>query len=310
MTATHDRTEPTTYEAAQLDGARTIHARIIAILAALPAIGKDQRNQQQGFMYRGHDDVLNALNPLLAEHGVFIAPKVLKRIENTRTTKQGTTMYEVNLCVLYTFYGAGGDYIEASAWGEGTDSGDKSTNKAMTMAFKNVLAQVFAVSTAELSDADATTPEPTTRGSTPRPERGSRADTKFDPGKSLLPGAILVKTQEDADALIRGLIEIDPLRPWEAIQDYVCGAVFSCARADLSIAQNAEWWRRLANVVVKIQELAGPGDFPPATRGQIEEGFAWAFNGVVLLLDDLDDEPTESEQDAAQEAYEAAEREE
>lgn len=140
----------------------TIYQRMLLILGELPAIGKTQENKQQGFHYRGHDDVMNALNPLLAKHGVFFVPDVLERVTAERKTRQGGTMYEVNLHVRYTFFGVRGDEFTASAWGEGTDTGDKSTNKAMTMALKNVLAQTFALATAELSDADAETPEETT----------------------------------------------------------------------------------------------------------------------------------------------------
>src|SRR5262249_15506283 len=110
------------------DDRRTVYERMVAVIGALPAIGKTQRNQQQGFMFRGHDDVMNALNPLLAEHGVFIVPKVLARETATRSTDRGKTMYEVNLHVGFTFYGLLGDSFTASGWGEGTDMGDKATN--------------------------------------------------------------------------------------------------------------------------------------------------------------------------------------
>jgi hypothetical protein len=136
---------------------------MVAIIGELPAIGKTQRNAQQNFMFRGHDDVMNALNPLLAKHGVFIVPDVLERVTAERQTSQNKTMYEVNLHVRFTFYGAAGDSFIATGWGEGTDMGDKATNKAMTMAFKYVIAQSFALATAETSDADADTPEETTR---------------------------------------------------------------------------------------------------------------------------------------------------
>lgn len=141
----------------------SIHMRMAKIVAEMPAIGKGQRNTQQNFMYRGHDDVMNALNPLLSTHEVFFTPNVRERITAQRTTRQGGIMYEVNLLVEYTFWGPEGDSITASAWGEGTDSGDKATNKAMTMALKNVLAQTFAVSTEESSrlDTDAHTDEET-----------------------------------------------------------------------------------------------------------------------------------------------------
>lgn len=148
----------------------SVFERMVAILDELPAIGKTQKNQQQGFNFRGHDDVLNALNPLLAKHGVFIIPDVLERIPAERQTKSGSTMYEVNLHVRFFFYGADGDSFTASTWGEGTDSGDKATNKAMTMAFKNVLIQAFAINTSDNVDADHHAPEETTRNNQ-QPER-------------------------------------------------------------------------------------------------------------------------------------------
>lgn len=141
----------------------TVFERMVRILDELPAIGKNQKNAQQGFNFRGHDDVLNALNPLLAKHGVFIIPDVLERIPAERQTKSGSTMYEVNLHVRFFFYGEDGDSFTASTWGEGTDSGDKATNKAMTMAFKNILIQAFAINTSDNVDADHETPAETTR---------------------------------------------------------------------------------------------------------------------------------------------------
>jgi hypothetical protein len=150
-------------------GKLTVYQRMAAVLSELPAIGKEAYNQQQSFHYRSHDDVLNALNPLLAKWGLFILPQVLERTTSERKTRSGGTMYEVNLHVQYTFFGVDGDSVTASAWGEGTDSGDKSTNKAMTMAFKNVLAQAFAVSTADTIDSDGQTPEETEGRADARP---------------------------------------------------------------------------------------------------------------------------------------------
>lgn len=144
----------------------TIHECLGRVLAELPAIGKTQQNREQGFAFRGIDDVLNALNPLLSKYGVFYVPDVLERVVNHRTTRSNTTMYEVNLHVRYTFYGPAGDSLAASGWGEGTDMGDKATNKAMTGAMKYVLFQVFAIATAEASelDSDLHSPGETTAG--------------------------------------------------------------------------------------------------------------------------------------------------
>lgn len=132
-----------------------IHILLARVLGELPAIGKNQRNQQQGFNFRGIDDVLNALNPLLAKHGVFFVPDVLEMRTSERTTSKGNALYTVHMHVRYTFYGPNGDTLTTSGWGEGTDSGDKATSKAMMMAMKYVLFQVLAISTEEQSAADA-----------------------------------------------------------------------------------------------------------------------------------------------------------
>jgi hypothetical protein len=124
------------------------------ILADLPAIGRNSENREQGFAFRGIDDTKNALNPLLARYGVFYLPDVIERVCDRRTTRNGGTMYEVNLHVRYTFYGPAGDSVSGSTWGEGTDSGDKATNKGMTGAEKQMLFQAFAIATAEQRDDD------------------------------------------------------------------------------------------------------------------------------------------------------------
>lgn len=273
----------------------TIHERMTAILAELPALGKDSFNEQQRFHYRAHDDVLNALNPLLAKYGVYVTPDVIERVQNVRTTASGKAMYEVNLHVRFTFHGEDGSSVTASGWGEGTDLGDKATNKAMTGAFKYVLFQTFAISTAEASDADDESPEETMAQAESRQAREERATPKkvpkpkaiktFDPGKDLLPGAIRVATEEDAVAVRQGQRDLDPTQPWADIEAFLCAATFEKPYDDLSTPEKREFWTRLANAVVKVNELAGPGgDFPPPTSEQIREGYAWAFKGVTIAF--------------------------
>lgn len=269
----------------------TIHERMVAVMTELPAIGKGRFNEQQRFAYRGHDDVMNALNPLLCKHGVFLVPRVLDRVTAERMTGNNKTMYEVNLHVEFTFWAADGTSLRASTWGEGTDMGDKSTNKAMTMAFKNVLAVAFAISTEELSAGDEGSVEETTRyvqenrqaaqeGRQPRQSK----PREFDVARDLLEGAVRVASLDDANALRLALRDFDPAQDWPAIEEYVATHVFERGLDSLTPKQTTEYWTRLANAVVKIGDLAGPGDFPPPSSEQIAEGFAYGFNGVVLAL--------------------------
>ena len=52
---------------------------INAVMADVGAIGKDSKNQTQGFMYRGVDAVMNALQPAMVKHGIFVMPEVLEQ---------------------------------------------------------------------------------------------------------------------------------------------------------------------------------------------------------------------------------------
>lgn len=138
----------------------TIHEAIPAIMQELGAIGKEKRNTQQGFMYRGIDDVMNALNPLLAKYKVFVAPEVLEQTrEERKTSKGGLLIYSI--CrVRFTFWANDGTNFQAVVVGEGMDSGDKATNKAMSVAFKYACFQVFCIPTEEMPDVDAESPNP------------------------------------------------------------------------------------------------------------------------------------------------------
>ena len=136
-----------------------IYESITKIMEEVPTVGKNQKNKTQGFMYRGIDDVMNALQPLLAKNKVFIVPEILEQTREERTTKTGGGLIYSICKIKYKFYAEDGTFIEAITIGEGMDSGDKATNKAMAIAMKYALFQVFCIPTEEMKDPDAETPE-------------------------------------------------------------------------------------------------------------------------------------------------------
>lgn len=140
-----------------------IYESITKIMEEVPAIGKDQQNKQQGFKYRGIDDVMNALQPLLSKNKVFIVPEILEQIREERQTSKGGNLIYSICKIKYKFYAEDGTFIEAITIGEGMDSGDKATNKAMAIAMKYALFQVFCIPTEEMKDPDNETPEPSTK---------------------------------------------------------------------------------------------------------------------------------------------------
>lgn len=136
-----------------------IYSAICKIIEEMNPISKDKKNQQQGFAYRGIDDVMNTLKPLLAKHKVFVTPEIIEqRREERQTSKGGNLIYSI--CTMkYTFYTDDGSHVSAVVIGEGMDSGDKATNKAMSIAFKYACFQVFCIPTDEMKDPDAETPD-------------------------------------------------------------------------------------------------------------------------------------------------------
>lgn len=132
-----------------------IFESISAVMSEIGAVGKTSRNQQQNFMFRGIDAVMNAINPALVKYKVFIVPTILEQSREERQTSKGGLLIYSICKVKYTFYAEDGSSIEAVVIGEGMDSGDKATNKAMSIAFKYACFQVFCIPTEEMSDPDS-----------------------------------------------------------------------------------------------------------------------------------------------------------
>lgn len=139
-----------------------VYKAINAVQAELAreGISKGRRNQQQGYNFRGIDDVYNAVSPLLAKAGLVILPRVLGRDCVERTNAKGTALFYVTVEVEFDFVASSdGSRHTVKTFGEAMDSGDKATNKAMSAAYKYALMQAFAIPTEGDNDADATTHE-------------------------------------------------------------------------------------------------------------------------------------------------------
>lgn len=138
-----------------------IFKAMTAAMADIGAVSKGQTNQQQHFRYRGIDDAMNALYPVLAKHGLFLVPEVLEQHREERSTKAGGNLIYSILKVRYTMYASDGSCVSAVVIGEGMDSADKSSNKAIAAAMKYAIFQMFCIPTEDMrnDDPDKTTPE-------------------------------------------------------------------------------------------------------------------------------------------------------
>jgi hypothetical protein len=136
----------------------TIIEALLAVMGDVQAVGKDGRNTEQGYNFRGIDAVVNAVGPAFRTHGVIAVP--VKSVSNYRDvlTSKGKPSRECTVTVTYRFYGPAGDYIDSEAPGESMDFGDKGTAKAMSVAYRILLLQALCIPTDDV-DPDASSYE-------------------------------------------------------------------------------------------------------------------------------------------------------
>ena len=171
-----------------------VYQAIAAVMAdmAKDGISKDRKNQQQGYAFRGIDDVYNALSPLLAKHGLCILPRVLSRESTERQTKSGGALFYTVVDVEFDMVAAeDGSKHTIRTYGEAMDSADKSTNKALSAAYKYAAMQAFCIPTEGDNDADGATHDvaPKTQAK-PQPQKavaktdGNPFDDEPDPSEN------------------------------------------------------------------------------------------------------------------------------
>ena len=147
--------------------AEQIYSLVGEAMREIRAVGKDSVNQTQGFKYRGIDAVMNALNPVMAKLGLFFIPEVLEQTREERESvkqywdkdskayKESKTLLKYSILkIKYTLYAPDGSNVAAVVIGEGMDSGDKASNKAMAVGLKYAAFQVFMIPTEEMAQDD------------------------------------------------------------------------------------------------------------------------------------------------------------
>ena len=163
------------------DTTPAIYKAIIGVMAEINAIGKDRKNQQQGFAYRGIDDVMNELHAALTKNKVFVVPEVLNEERSTGKTRNGGDLFYTRLKIRFTFYTDDGSSVSAVVIGEAMDSGDKASNKALSIGLKYAMLQVFCIPTEDEKDPDAQSPQPQAGSMKPAKPAPKKATFDFTP---------------------------------------------------------------------------------------------------------------------------------
>ena len=133
-----------------------IYSKMLAVKKDIGSVTKDQKNSGQGWNFRGIDQFMNALHPILNDHnvGIYTSVKQASEAKFVTNEKTGKTSKNTQIIMEYTFFAEDGSSISSSMPAEGVDPGDKGTNKAIAAAFKYCLMQTFCVPTEDMAEAD------------------------------------------------------------------------------------------------------------------------------------------------------------
>ena len=255
-----------------------IFKKIIEVMADINAIGKDRRNQQQGFQFRGIDDVMNELHSSLAKCGVFVVPQVLDEARSTGKTKSGGDMFYTRLKIKFTFYAEDGSFIESVVIGEAMDTGDKASNKALSVGLKYALLQVFCIPTEDEKDPDAVSPQPAAGTMQQQPQQ-KKQPAKFDfepkggettPAEKKEIGGLLASKYTNGAPVFSK----DEARKYSAMRkDYTAREVIDTIKKELQARLNPTQTMQTAGDMMRAQAQ----QLPPQV-----EAVKNAFNGEVV----------------------------
>lgn len=131
---------------------KDIHEAVNAVMQEVGYVQK-KRSGELRYTYAGEAALIEAIRPSMVEHGIYMHVLEVKKIyRSTYETKSGTNMFNTLIEGIIRFAHVSGTYIDAQATGEGSDSGDKSANKAMTGMYKYAMRQTFCIETGDDPD--------------------------------------------------------------------------------------------------------------------------------------------------------------
>lgn len=131
-----------------------IHAAMVRIMAKVGVVGK-AGTAKEGYAYRKVDDVYAKIQTILSEEKVYTTSEIVSDRSEDRKSKSGGNLIYRILVIKYTFWSAeDGSSVSSTTVGEGMDSSDKASNKAMSAAHKYALCQAFCIPTVEPKDSE------------------------------------------------------------------------------------------------------------------------------------------------------------
>ena len=152
------------------DGTGEIAKAVAGIMAELESLPKDGHNAFSNYEFTTEGMIANTLRPMMAKAGLALVP-----FNSEITNSQGDAgkrgeMQRVTISGQYKLIHTSGESLNVVVPGEGMDSLDKSTAKALTQSYKYALLQIFCAGRGEDGD--------TGKGYAETPQRSENAEVR------------------------------------------------------------------------------------------------------------------------------------
>ena len=138
---------------------KSIADKLSRIQAGFPVVGKDRQAAMGAggnYKYRGVDDAMGALNPLLTKHRVTMMVEWNKpEVTSVQTASGKGAFMAIATGQAIFLCGDSGEAFTVNMSGVGMDSSDKCEMKAKANALKYTIYQCFTVPTSEVKDSEA-----------------------------------------------------------------------------------------------------------------------------------------------------------
>lgn len=149
---------------------KNIFQKMLAITQEIATVAKNLNVDSGKIKYKavGEADVLAAVKPIEAKHGVYSYPVSRKVIDSGTMVsmseyngnKKETSKLFMRIETVYRFVNTEkpDEYIDITTYGDGVDTQDKAPGKAMTYSDKYALLKAYKIQTGDDPDQDASEP--------------------------------------------------------------------------------------------------------------------------------------------------------
>lgn len=129
--------------------AKLIYQIMPKLIGEVSPVGKNHTNSFHKYKFRAVDDLMAALNPILAKYGVTLEIEH-EYIDHLVTEKNTHVFVET----VVRWFATDGSFVTGTFLGEGQDTADKASNKAMASGMKYCILQTLQVPIGDRADSE------------------------------------------------------------------------------------------------------------------------------------------------------------